>query len=1302
VSAQGVPIATAAIRLVGDATGLGSDIVRKATPEIAKANRTLSEHSQLLGAGSASARDFRRGILAATLSVAGLRGAVLAAGTGFLGGAGLINAMKAFIGLSAQFEKSMNQFQAVTHATSGELRQAREEAIALGRDIRLPQTSAADAAEAMTELARGGLDVTQSMSAARGSLQLAAAAGSDFASAAAIQARALNAFALSGDQAVRVADVLANTANISSGEIQDFALALQQASAVAHAANFSIEDTAAALAELANAGLTGSDAGTSLRTMILRLIPQTTKAKEEMKQLGVATTDANGEFLPLTEIIRRYNVALQRLSPEQRNLALQTIFGQDAIRASNILFSSGTSIFDRYRAAVSRSGAAAEFAAARNKGLSGTFDALRSNVESIIISVGQATLPGLTNFVSGINESITGLQQSDQAVKTLQTSADALFRTFHAVGDAVTAIGPPLALFARGAADLANFVGGAGIVTFIAGIKLFPAALKAAAGAQTRFVAATQILNGELQVTRRTNEEVAAGARRLGTINTELADTQVALFESQNALAAGTAKVAEAEQAAAGAASEMSAAQVASNEAMLAGLTAQERYIGGLTGMIAAEEGVAKAARDAAIAQGLQATTLEKAIVSQKAAVAAQAAVALPQQRAGPGFGFASTVEKQNAADLLALEAGLDRELVAAELSAGKFKRTLNSIGTTALTAIGGEVGALIIGFSVLGVVIKKLIDSSENEFDRLKRSTEGIGNALTEVTTATDDLTRARGEVRSDRIAVDEAKLNVRYAEGAVQTARASGNAQDLKSAQVQLERATTSLTSAQQAYAEAVERSARAQIALADASRTFNQQQQDEIDNVRAAFEKALTREAQVPQTLAQSRQKAQNEIIKILDADIKQQTKFNPLFAHQLQMIKEFIQLTGNIPSDQVFRLIFRVRSVTDTTQTPGGLLLGETQRARRAGLTAVEDARSQMEQHLRALPEKLSPLARFAGTKAGEAYAEALAEGIRTKQSVAAAAATRAVREVRLAGQREIDQSILGAESNLISIGSNISEQIAQLIDQGPLGQRVKKLQDELDKARRAAQRLELVQGLRDASRDLQRAREQLESAPDTGLTAAQRRQQRESTQDFLRPFQERRQQAAESLKEFTTEGIIAQLQKAQQAQKDAVVKGIGNVIAAFAAGKIKADDAISQLAKIIGGAKHQNNFKNAGKNLGQLFVLGFGGAVQSLFEQIGEIGKVSPAARARAGTPRPDVERPAETIARVRQQILDAEEKRRVALVNNTTEITKLKDAILLALGQGKSPGKAQAAAAKGAKGRVVFTPPPPRGLRGNR
>ena len=338
--------------------------------------------------------------LAGAAVVAGLAAAAVAVGKFMLDS----------VQVAAEFESTLNSLKAVSGATGAEMAQLSKAAMDLGADLTLPATSANDAAQAMLELSKAGLSVTDTLNAAKGTLQLAAAAQVSEAQAAEIAANALNAFHLAGSDAVRVADLLAASANASSGEITDMADALKMSSAVYAAAGVSIETLVAMIGQMANAGIQGSDAGTSLKQMLLSLQAPSDKAAGLMEELGIKIYDASGNMFSMENIIGQFASKLGVLSQEQRNAALATIFGSDAVRAANIILLSGVDAHTKMVDAVSKQGAAAELAAAKTKGLAGAWEGLMSQLETVMLIVGTPFLGVLEEGVRGLAEALQALQ----------------------------------------------------------------------------------------------------------------------------------------------------------------------------------------------------------------------------------------------------------------------------------------------------------------------------------------------------------------------------------------------------------------------------------------------------------------------------------------------------------------------------------------------------------------------------------------------------------------------------------------------------------------------------------------------------------------------------------------------------------------------------------------------------------------------------------------------------------------------------------------------------------------------------
>ncbi|MGH8867818.1 MAG: phage tail tape measure protein, partial [Actinomycetes bacterium] len=352
------------------------------------ASRTFSKVGR-----SADAMGGRTSKASRAIAVAGKVAAGAAVGIGLVG-ASVIKA-------GVDYEKSLNTFQAVSKATRKEMDAVRTKAKALGSDMDLPATSAADAALAMTELAKGNLSVKASMAASKGVLALSAAGQLEVADAATITADALNAFRLKGNKATHVADLLANSANASTGEVSDMAQALQMSSAVYSKAGLKIEDLTTGISLMANAGIKGSDAGTSMKTALLKLQNPSSEAAATMKELGIDIYDAQGNMKPFRAIIDEVSSSTKGLTQKQKDQKLATIFGSDAIRAANTVLANGTDAYDKMRRKVVDGSGALKVAKARTKGVGGAWEALKSQVETAQIEIFEKIAPLVDKLLRG-------------------------------------------------------------------------------------------------------------------------------------------------------------------------------------------------------------------------------------------------------------------------------------------------------------------------------------------------------------------------------------------------------------------------------------------------------------------------------------------------------------------------------------------------------------------------------------------------------------------------------------------------------------------------------------------------------------------------------------------------------------------------------------------------------------------------------------------------------------------------------------------------------------------------------------
>ena len=330
---------------------------------------------------------------------------------GLIAGAAAVSMVKA----AAQFDQAMANVNATGAVSQKQLRALRDEALAMGRTT---VYSATEAAGGMETLLKAGLSAKDVMSGGlKGALDLAAAGTMDLGQASEIASAGMAQFGLSGKDIPHIADLLAAGAGKAQGDVSDLGMALNQVGLVAHGAGFSIEETTGVLAEFANAGLKGSDAGTSLRTLLLRLQAPVDAARAALTKYHIATRDSNGEMLKAPQIAHNLQTAFKDKSKAERDAAFVTIFGQDAIRGANVLYQDGAGKAQAWADAVDDAGYAAEVAAKKNDTLNGDLKKLSNTWNSFLAEGGDKG--GLNDFLRG------GVQgATDELTKTKQDIKD--------------------------------------------------------------------------------------------------------------------------------------------------------------------------------------------------------------------------------------------------------------------------------------------------------------------------------------------------------------------------------------------------------------------------------------------------------------------------------------------------------------------------------------------------------------------------------------------------------------------------------------------------------------------------------------------------------------------------------------------------------------------------------------------------------------------------------------------------------------------------------------------------------------
>ncbi|GAW54749.1 phage tail tape measure protein [Nocardioides sp. PD653] len=305
--------------------------------------------------------------------------------------------LAAIVGTTANFDEAMSHVAATGEDARSSLDALREAAIQAGADTAF---SASEAAAGIENLAKAGVSAKDILGGGlSGALDLAAAGGLEVADAAEVAATAMTQFKLSGQDVPHIADLLAAAAGKAQGDVSDMAFALKQSGLVASQMGVSIEETTGTLAAFASAGLLGSDAGTSFRTMLLRLANPTKESADLMAHLGIQAYDAQGNFVGMASVAGQLQAALQDKTQAERDSALATIFGSDAIRAASVLYEQGADGITRWTGNVDDAGYAAETAATRMDNLKGDLEQFKGSLETALIGAGEGSQGALRGLV---------------------------------------------------------------------------------------------------------------------------------------------------------------------------------------------------------------------------------------------------------------------------------------------------------------------------------------------------------------------------------------------------------------------------------------------------------------------------------------------------------------------------------------------------------------------------------------------------------------------------------------------------------------------------------------------------------------------------------------------------------------------------------------------------------------------------------------------------------------------------------------------------------------------------------------
>jgi TP901 family phage tail tape measure protein len=372
--------------------------------------------------------------------IAGLGRELSNVGAGITG-AGLALAAPFVAGVAAatKFQDTLLAVQASTGATAGQLDAVRSASMQMSAAL---SVGPAEAAASMLELLKAGMSLDAVLGGAgEAAIQFAKVGQMDVAKAAVVMSDAMNVFGVSASVA---ANTISAAADASSTSIEQMAESFAMSSAVAALANQSIGDLSTALAILANNGVKGSDAGTSIKTMLMRLMAPADEAIGALGQLGLTVRsfrNADGSMRPMVEIIGTLTRAMDGMDQAAKDDIFRRVFGQDAIRAAAILTSVGVDGFNAMQDGMDGALSVGEKYKTMMSGLTGAGAALSAAMQRLGIVLGETVGGALLSLMPPILGTINALSHFVKKNGELVGKVGRASAILVVVGGALTGIG---------------------------------------------------------------------------------------------------------------------------------------------------------------------------------------------------------------------------------------------------------------------------------------------------------------------------------------------------------------------------------------------------------------------------------------------------------------------------------------------------------------------------------------------------------------------------------------------------------------------------------------------------------------------------------------------------------------------------------------------------------------------------------------------------------------------------------------------------------------------------------------------
>ena len=345
----------------------------------------------------------------------------------------------------AEVDKTMQ----LTNSTMGN---SAEEAQLLNQAMKSAAASStygmSDAATATLNFARAGLSAKQAASALAPALALAAGEGGELDTVSAGLVATINGFHGSFDDAAKYADVFANACNNSALDVNSLSTAMSVAAPIFSSAGYSVKDAALYMGVMANNGIEANKAANSLKTGMARLISPSAEGAAMMEKLGISVTNADGSMKDSVQIQKELHDAFGQLSESEQIAAASAIFGKNQMAPWLALINTAPGDVDALSAALDKEGTAMEMQSAMMSGFAGSIEQLKSGLDVLLTSLGEALAPIIQKVVAGVQ----------MLVNWFNSLSPAMQQVIAVIMVVVAAIGPVLVILGTIASAIGSII----------------------------------------------------------------------------------------------------------------------------------------------------------------------------------------------------------------------------------------------------------------------------------------------------------------------------------------------------------------------------------------------------------------------------------------------------------------------------------------------------------------------------------------------------------------------------------------------------------------------------------------------------------------------------------------------------------------------------------------------------------------------------------------------------------------------------------------------------------------------------